>query len=296
MQHQAVFVPTGFGANDVQIMAGTFDEFSFDDVVQVLGLSRQCLRLMIRKGEVALSEVLLKAGQVLEARMPTSSDPDNVFSALFGTAVHGSGLSFAVYHTEPTGPFPMPRCRLQEVYERVKAGRKGAAAPAFAAPGQAAAAGQDATLRLVDVPTGNPASHVGQRGSMSGAQPFTQPGATGPFGGIPPQVTPEALGKAVVAQLQPIMREEIAAALEQLRAQVQAQAQTLNTVDGRLQSLPPLVAAELRLALAQHERNASASRPAQPEPGASRGLVAALAVGVVVLLVAVAALAVNALR
>ena len=41
MQHQTAFVPTGFGANDVQIMAGTFDDFSFDDVVQVLGL-RAC--------------------------------------------------------------------------------------------------------------------------------------------------------------------------------------------------------------------------------------------------------------
>ncbi len=289
MQNQATYVPTGFGANDVQIMAGTFDEFSFDDVVQVLGLSRQCLRLLIRRGEVAFSEVLLKAGQVLEARMPTSSDPDNVFKALFGTAVQGSGLSFAVYHTEPTGPFPMPRCRLQEVYERVKATGQGAAALASAVIRQAGGAGTDATLRLSDVPAREPAAPAAPRTGASAAQ--ARPGASGPFGFAPSQVSPEALGKAVAAQLQPLVREEMAAVL----AQVQAQAQTLNTLDGRLQSLPPLVAAELRAALAHHERTAAAKAP-PPAAAGLRGVLIAMGVGMVVLLVAVVALAVKALR
>ncbi len=284
MQHQATYIPTGFGANDVQIMAGTFDDFSFDDVVQVLGLSRQCLRLLIRRGEVAFSEVLLKAGQVLEARMPTSSDPDNVFKALFGTAVQGSGLSFAVYHTEPTGPFPMPRCRLQEVYERVKAMGQGAAALR-----PAGGAGTDATLRLRDMPAREPASPTGPRGSASAAQ--VPPGGSGPFAFPPPQVSPEALGKAVASQLQPLVREELAAML----AQVQAQGQTLNTLDGRLQSLPPLVAAELRAALAHHERLAAAKAPTGAASGL-RGVLIAMGVGMVVLFVAVVALAVKALR
>ncbi|MGE0331643.1 MAG: hypothetical protein AB7P37_13205 [Ramlibacter sp.] len=279
MQHQAAFVPTGFGANDVQIMAGTFDDFSFDDVVQVLGLSRQCLRLLIRRGEVAFSEVLLKAGQVLEARMPTSSDPDNVFKALFGTAVQGSGLSFAVYHTEPTGPFPMPRCRLQEVYDRVKSMGQGGA-------------GTDATLRLRDMP----APQAGPQAAPQMPAP-TGPrgGASGPFPFPPSQASPEVLGKAVAAQLRPIVREEVAAALAQMQAQVQAQGQTLNTLDGRLQSLPPLVAAELRAALAHHERNAAAKAP-PADGGGVRGVLVAMAAGLVVLLVAVVALAVKALR
>lgn len=284
MQNQATYIPTGFGANDVQIMAGTFDDFSFDDVVQVLGLSRQCLRLLIRRGEVAFSEVLLKAGQVLEARMPTSSDPDNVFRALFGTAVQGSGLSFAVYHTEPTGPFPMPRCRLQEVYERVKAMGQAAAAPR-----PAGGAGTDATLRLRDMPAREPAPLTGPRGSASAAQ--GQPGGSGPFAMPPPQVSPEVLGKAVAAQLRPMVREEVAAVL----AQVQAQGQTLNTLDGRLQSLPPLVAAELRAALAHHERAAAAKAP-PPAAGGLRGVLIAMGACLVVLLVAVVALVVKALR
>ncbi|HSV79488.1 MAG TPA: hypothetical protein VLK85_09825 [Ramlibacter sp.] len=290
MQHQATFVPTGFGANDVQIMAGTFDDFSFDDVVQVLGLSRQCLRLLIRQGEAALSEVLLKAGQVLEARMPMSSDPENVFKTLFGTAVHGSGLSFAVYHTEPTGPFPMPRCRLHEVYARAKSAGQGAAVPASSVLRQAGT-GADATVRLRDLPAGEP-SHTGPRGSVSGAQAFAQPGGPGQFAFTPSQAAPEGWSKAVAAQLQPLLHEELAAVL----AQVQAQAQTLSTLDGRLQSLPPLVAAELRLALAQHERNASASRAPPPDAGAFRGALIAMGVCVAVLFLAVVALAVKALR
>lgn len=286
MQHQAAFVPTGFGVNDVQIMAGTFDDFSFDDVVQVLGLSRQCLRLLIRRGEVAFSEVLLKAGQVLEARMPTSSDPDNVFKALFGTAVQGSGLSFAVYHTEPTGPFPMPRCRLQEVYDRVKSVGQGAA-PARPAGG----AGTDATLRLRDIP----APQAGQAAPQMPPPTGPRGGASGPFPFPPSQVSPEAVGKAVAAQLRPLVREEVAAALAQMQTQVQAQGQTLNTLDGRLQSLPPLVAAELRAALAHHERAATAKAPSA-DGGGMRGVLIAMGACLVVLLVAVVALAVKALR
>ena len=264
-------------------MAGTFDDFSFDDVVQVLGLSRQCLRLLIRRGEVAFSEVLLKAGQVLEARMPTSSDPDNVFKALFGTAVQGSGLSFAVYHTEPTGPFPMPRCRLHEVYERVKAKGQGAAAQR---PG--AGAGTDATVRLQDLPARSPASH---------SVPFTPSGpsgcsgASGPYPFTPSQVAPEALSRGGAAELQSLGREEVAGVL----ALGQAQAQTLNTLDGRLQSLPPLVAGELRAALAQHDRNAAAKAP-PPAAGGLRGVLIAMGLGMVLLLAAVVALAVKALR
>lgn len=291
MQHQTAFVPTGFGANDVQIMAGTFDEFSFDDVVQVLGLSRQCLRLLIRRGEVAFSEVLLKAGQVLEARMPTSSDPDNVFKALFGTAVQGSGLSFAVYHTEPTGPFPMPRCRLQELYDRVKSVGQGAV-PAHPAGG----AGTDATLRLRDVPASPMAPQMAPQISPQ-VPPPTGPrgGASGPFPFPPSQASPEAVGKAVAAQLRPLVREEVAAALAQMQTQVQAQGQTLNTLDGRLQSLPPLVAAELRAALAHHERAAAAKAP-PGDGGGMRGVLMAMGACLVVLLVAVVALAVKALR
>ena len=120
MQTPPSFAPIAFGTNDVQIMIGTFDDFTFDDVIQVLGLSRQCLRLLVRRGEAAFSEVLLKAGQVLEARMPSSSEPEKVFNTLSGSAVRGSGLSFAVYHTQPTGPFPIPRARLSDLYARAK--------------------------------------------------------------------------------------------------------------------------------------------------------------------------------
>ena len=274
MQYQATYVPSGFGANDVQIMAGTFDDFSFDDLVQVLGLSRQCLRLLIRQVEASLSEILLKAGQVLEARMPSTSDPENVFTALFGSAVHGSGLTFAVYHTEPTGPFPTPRCRLEDVYHRVKSAGQGAAALA-ASVLRPASSGADLTVR------------VEKTEAMS--RPSQSRPATGV--GSPSPTAPDEWGRAVAAQLQPLMREEVAAVL----GQVQAHTQALHTMDGRLQALPQLVAAELRVALARHERSAPAPVP-QPDNSGTRSLLMAMGVGLAVLLLAVVALAVKVLR
>lgn len=245
MQAQALFTPSGFGTNDVQIMAGNFDEFSFDDVIQVVGLSRQCLRLMIRRGGATYSEVLLKAGQVLEARMPSSSEPESVFRSLFGFAVKGSGLSFSIYHTEPTGPFPAPRATLVELVERARQ----AAVPAPAAP-----AGPEATLRLspqalaAAMPSGPPTP---QAAAAASASP-----------------TPEAMSRALAAELRPLVREELLALL----AQSQQQGQTLAQMDGRLLALPQLVAAEIRAALAHHDRQAAAARepqaPARPaEPG-----------------------------
>jgi hypothetical protein len=128
---------------------------------------------------------------------------------------------------------------------------------------------------------------TGPRGGASGPFPFPPSQAS--------QVSPEAVGKAVAVQLRPLVREEVAAALAQMQTQVQAQGQTLNTLDGRLQSLPPLVAAELRAALAQHDRNAAAKAP-PPASGGLRGVLVAMAAGMVLLLVAVVALAVKALR
>lgn len=152
----------------------------------------------------------------------------------------------------------------------------------------AATPGPDATLRLADVPAPSPFSGAGPRPGASGSQGFIPPVFP------PSQASPEALSKAVAAQLQPLVREEVAAIL----AQVQAQAQTLNTLDGRLQSLPPLVAAELRAALAQHDRNTAAARAAAPAPaaGSLRGVLIAMGVGMAVLLAAVVALALKALR
>jgi antitoxin (DNA-binding transcriptional repressor) of toxin-antitoxin stability system len=283
MQTPPSFAPIAFGTNDVQIMIGTFDDFTFDDVIQVLGLSRQCLRLLVRRGEAAFSEVLLKAGQVLEARMPSSSEPEKVFNTLSGSAVRGSGLSFAVYHTQPTGPFPIPRARLSDLYARAKQG----------GPVQRTQSASEPTLRLVP-----------QQAQAAHAQATPPaPGATSPDFMLPTvtltPLSPEVLSKALLADLQPLLRQELQAAL----AQVREQSQALHTLDGRLQALPQLVAAEIRLALAQQERRAVAAAPlAAPAPAApapatpSPAMLVALTAGVVVLLGVVLLLAIQVLR
>jgi hypothetical protein len=288
MQHHATYAPLGFGTNDVQIMAGSFDDFTFDDVIQVLGLSRQCLRLLVRHGEAAISEVLLKAGQVLDARMPASSEPDEVFQALSGSAVSGSGLSFAVYHTEPTGPYPAPRGRLSDLYE----GTRGAAQQAQQAPA--------APLRTRATDAVEKTMVLDRRSMQPQAQPAPAWSAPQPAALTHPATMPvlatETLSKAMVADLQPLLHQELTGVLAQLREQ----AQVLHTLDGRLQALPQLVAAEVRLALAQQERRAAppaaVPAPAAVAPAGPSGLVLALAAGMLVMFGIVLVLALRVMR
>lgn len=285
MQAQPSFAPIAFGTNDVQIMTGTFDDFTFDDVIQVLSLSRQCLRFLVRRGEAAVSEVLLKAGQVLDARMPSSSEPEQVFHSLTGSAVRGSGLSFAVYHTQPTGPFPVPRARLVDLYARSKQGGGAVTKPAPVG---------EPTLRLTPQQA-KAAPAAAPLAPAPAARPVTA--STLPDHVLPtvtlPALSPDTLSKAVVADLQPLIRQEVQAAMAQLREQ----SQTLHTLDGRLQALPQLVASEVRLALAQHERRAGAAAPAAPAPApTSPALLVGLGAGLVVLAGAVVALVVTMLR
>jgi hypothetical protein len=255
MQTQAALSPSGFGTNDVQIMAGNFEEFSFDDVVQVLGLSRQCLRLLIRRGDANFSEILLKAGQVLEARIPSSMDPERVFLMLDGTAVPGSGLTFAVYQTEPTGPFPVPRASLTDIVQRVRQTR----------PVPVVAANSDTTVRMVPTSrltgatTDNaaPSSTHAKSTQSDGALPAV-PSPTLPA--VAAAMPPELLGKFLASDLRPIVREELASLLNQM----QQQGQALYQLDGRLQGLPQLLSAELRLGLAQHEKAIAAAASARP--------------------------------
>ena len=280
MQSPTSFAPIAFGTNDVQIMTGTFDEFTFDDVIQVLGLSRQCLRFLVRRGEAAVSEVLLKAGQVLDARMSSSSEPEKVFISLSGSAVRGSGLSFAVYHTQPTGPFPLPVARLSDLYARSRqAGR----------PVDTASANEP-TLRLApeQAQAAAPAARPPASPSISPSQPdHMLPTVT------LPAMSADTLSKAVLADLQPVLRQELQATVQMLREQSQA----LHTLDGRLQALPQLVASEVRLALAQQERRAVAAPAAAPAPApASPALLAALGAGFMILLGVVVVLVVKLLR
>ncbi|WP_374663097.1 hypothetical protein [Ramlibacter sp.] len=111
-----------------------------------------------------------------------------------------------------------------------------------------------------------------------------------------PITAADTVSKAVLADLQPLLRHE----LNQVGVQVREQAQMMAALEGRLQSLPQLVAAEVRLALAQRERDQAREAPPapapQPAPGVSGAVVMAMAAGLVVLFGAVVVLAVVALR
>jgi hypothetical protein len=226
---QAQILEPRFGKNDVQILAGSFDDYSFDDVMQVLGLSRQCLRLKVRRGDAALSEVLLKAGKVLDARMPPDqTDPLRVFQSINGGAVRGSGLNFVVYHTEPTGAFPAPCAELAELYDKVKA-----AAPQPPQPAPVAATDHyyAPTVQMPAPAHAVPAHHEGA--TISSASDIS--------------VVANIVAKMVLAELQPLIRQELAG----LARQMQEQAQLAHKLDGRLQSLPQVISAEVRAALSK---------------------------------------------
>jgi hypothetical protein len=229
---QAQILEPRFGKNDVQILAGSFDDYSFDDVMQVLGLSRQCLRLKVRRGDAAMSEVLLKAGKVLDARMPPDqTDPLQVFQSINGGAVRGSGLNFVVYHTEPTGAFPAPCAELAELYEKVKSAapqppRQPAAQPAPAATTESYYA------PTVQMPAHAASAHRDDtKATISSASDIS--------------IVANIVAKMVLAELQPLIRQELA----ELARQMNEQAQLAHKLDGRLQSLPQVISAEVRAAL-----------------------------------------------
>jgi hypothetical protein len=218
MPGAAAFAPFAFGTNDVQVMAGSFDECAFDDVMQVLGMSRQCLRLRVNRAEAVFSEVLLKAGQVLDARMSGTTDPKQVFEAMGEAAVPGSGLSFSVYHTQPNGAFPEPKARLLDLHTQ-----PGTQASAGSRPGS-----EDATMAIDTRPV--PSAPSMPSASMRGAP-----------------VADESL------------KRDLAALLELVQQQVQGQIR----IEARLQSLPQIIAAEVRAAIAQVALQA-APAPAPP--------------------------------
>lgn len=297
MSAQIALKPSGFGTNDVRVMVGNFEEFTFVDLLQVLSLSRQCLRLMVLRGNAAFSEVLLKAGQVIDARLPDTSEPESVFRSLVALAIRGSGLSFAVYHTEPNGPFPTPRFTLRDLVDRI--GVKAAiAAPPAVVPDT------DPTLELpqtapprvqrdsVDplaatMPLGRRPATETRAASAATAQPFAAAPSYAPAPGdvAPSPLTAEALGKLIADEVRPIVRDEVS----RLLTQTHQQGQSLNQMDGRLMALPQLIAAEVRLALAQHTATltpppAAVSEPPRPLISAAALMSGLLGIVVVVLL------------
>ncbi|MBC5767939.1 hypothetical protein [Ramlibacter albus] len=259
------FTPFAFGTNDVQVMAGSFDECAFDDVVQVLGMSRQCLRFRVNRADTVHSEVLLKAGQVLDARMPGSEDPKQVFNALGQAAVPGSGLSFSVYHTQPNGAFPTPKASLLDLHAQTS---KPAAA-------NARPSSEDRTVQL----DGRPALSM-PSGSM-------------------PAMPSAAMRPAPVADA--TLRRDVGALLELVQQQVEAQVQAQARLEGRLQALPQLIAAEVRAAIVQAMAQAVPAPAPAPAPrersdSSSKPLLATAVAMLAVLTVAAVVVAAKMLR
>ena len=224
-------VLSGFGRNDVQVLSGTFDDFTFVEVVQVMGLSRQCLRFLIKQGGSVWSEILVKAGRVLSARAGNAGDPQVVFQTIATTAVRGSGLAFALFHIEPTGPFPSPVGELQALTEATQNLRA------------AGAQGVDNKAQPTNPSTGTlAASALGPR-TDGGTLIMARATHATPMG---TSVTPTpTVDSKVLAHEQ---AQAIAAALMPKLDQIAGQ---LHTLEGRIGSLAQVINAETRLALSQ---------------------------------------------
>ena len=89
---------------EIRLMAGTFADFSADEVLNVLAMSRQCLRLFVL-GPDAEYTVTVKAGQVLDAQ-GGAEEGESAFIAMW-SSISDSWL-FEIYHVDWTGPFPTP--------------------------------------------------------------------------------------------------------------------------------------------------------------------------------------------
>ena len=105
---------------EMRIMKGSFDEFSIEEVIQVINLSRQCLRLLVHRHQTCVCEVIAKSGQVLKARAVGQSDAAASFAWLIQSARKGAGMYFEIYHLEHTSSFPRPIASLSELYHLAK--------------------------------------------------------------------------------------------------------------------------------------------------------------------------------
>lgn len=107
--------------NGVQIMHGTFEDFSVEDILQVLGLSRQYLCLRVNDQQNIYFLLVVKAGQVLDARANTGDHGVSSLTWLMRHTQQRRSLEFSVLHLDhyPVGLSPIGT--LSDFYNRARA-------------------------------------------------------------------------------------------------------------------------------------------------------------------------------
>ncbi len=264
-QATTFFAPS-FGRNDVQILSGTFDDFSFAEVLQVMGLSRQCLRFLVNQSGSVWSEILVKAGRVLFARAGNECEPQQVFRVLAYSAVKGSGLAFAVFHTEPTGAYPEPVGELARLCD--------------AASASASASAISAAASQVSTPSISPLGSHTDSGTLILERPYLSQQVAESMPTLPASTTSRSDASFMTQVATPASHApanqgglELYGMLAQRLDQVTGQ---MHALEARVNAMPQLLNAEMRLALAQHVPVATTAAPSAPAISSPQPTIAAV--------------------
>jgi hypothetical protein len=104
-----------------QIMRGTFADFSVEEVLQVLGLSRQCLSLHVTTAASQRCALLVKAGQVLSAQTDNADEGVAAFIWLIRNVQRDAQHLFTIAHLEQPPTLGLPIGSLSDLYAGARA-------------------------------------------------------------------------------------------------------------------------------------------------------------------------------
>jgi hypothetical protein len=104
-----------------QIMRGTFADFSVEEVLQVLGLSRQCLSLHVTTAASRCCALLVKAGQVLSAQTDNADEGVAAFIWLMRNVKRDAQHLFTIAHLEQPPTLGLPIGSLSDLYAGARA-------------------------------------------------------------------------------------------------------------------------------------------------------------------------------
>lgn len=107
---------------NAQVIEGTFGRVTMDDLLQVVGMSRQCMEVVLS----GVGSMTIKSGQVLQARSAPGETGAAAFYALYGSP----GTKYAVFRRDvaPTGKLT-PIGSVSALVERARRAPKASTGP-----------------------------------------------------------------------------------------------------------------------------------------------------------------------
>ena len=181
-------------ASNDTILAGSFSDFSFPDVIHVASLSRQILQIVTNRPNGASCVMQLKSGQLLACQAPSLEDPSQILVGVpaFHSLLREPGLQFVV--TRQTGPIPeTPLGEIAKLIAELPADKRIKTSKPAPTPITAGAqAGQE--------PTRRPSREISKETPDAARQTRSTPQIPASQGSTPQGATPAPTEREIIAQ------------------------------------------------------------------------------------------------